>query len=235
MDRKPFLCSLVLSDVSYFDRRHCHRHRAIVRRNRQSSDIVDRSDLDRRGVESVAEGLREVPGLRVTQRGGPGSYTTIQTRGLRVFDTAVLVDGMRFRDVAATQGDAGSFIADLMLVDTGRIEVLRGAGSSLYGTNAMGGVVNIVTDSGSGRFHGGITADGGGLGEFRGLARVGRRRFREPVALLGGSGPSGCDGRRWRRRPIPQHHRERLARLLVPAWSGPQCACSGDRCLRAAF
>jgi vitamin B12 transporter len=136
-------------------------------------DIVDRAELDQRGIESIAEGLREVPGLRVTQRGGPGSYTTIQTRGLRVFDTAILVDGMRFRDVAATQGDAGSFISDLMLVDTGRVEVLRGAGSSLYGTNAMGGVVNIVTDSGSGQLHGGITADGGGLGSFRGLARLG--------------------------------------------------------------
>ena len=135
--------------------------------------VVDRAELDQRGIASVADGLREVPGLRVVQRGGPGSFTTIQTRGLRTFDTAILVDGMRFRDVAATQGDASSFVSDLLLADSGRIEVLRGAGSSLYGTNAIGGVVNIVTDAGAGPFHGSVTADGGGLGEFRGLARLG--------------------------------------------------------------
>jgi vitamin B12 transporter len=136
-------------------------------------DFIGRAELDQRGVQSAAEGLREVPGLRVEQRGGPGFYTTIQTRGLRTFDTAVLIDGMRFRDVGATQGDASSFLTDLLLVDTGRIEVLRGAGSSIYGTNAIGGVINMVTDSGGGAFHGSITADGGGLGEFRGLARFG--------------------------------------------------------------
>lgn len=139
----------------------------------KSVDIVERADLDRRGVASVADGLREVPGLRMVQRGGPGSFTTIQTRGLRTFDTAVLVDGMRFRDVAATQGDPTSFISDLLLVDTGRVEVLRGAGSSLYGTNAMGGAINVVTDSGAGQLHGSLTADGGGLGEFRGVAHLG--------------------------------------------------------------
>jgi vitamin B12 transporter len=136
-------------------------------------DFIGRAELDQRGVGSAAEALREVPGLRVEQRGGPGFYTTIQTRGLRTFDTAVLIDGMRFRDVGATQGDASSFLTDLLLVDTGRIEVLRGAGSSIYGTNAIGGVINLVTDSGGGAFHGSITADGGGLGEFRGLARFG--------------------------------------------------------------
>ncbi|MDQ6701268.1 MAG: TonB-dependent receptor [Acidobacteriota bacterium] len=136
-------------------------------------DVIDRGELDRRAIESTVDALRETPGLRISQRGGPGSFSTIQTRGLRTFDTAVLIDGMRFRDVGATQGDASSFITDLLLVNTSRIEVLRGAGSSLYGTNATGGVVNIVTDTGGGAFHGDVTADGGGLGGFRGLARFG--------------------------------------------------------------
>ena len=68
-------------------------------------DVVDREELDRRGIQSAAEGLRAMPGLRVEQRGGPGTNTTIQTRGLRTFDTAVLIDGMRFRDAGATQGE----------------------------------------------------------------------------------------------------------------------------------
>lgn len=136
-------------------------------------DVIDRAELDQRGVESLADGLRDLPGLRVTQRGGPGYFATVQMRGLRTFDTALLIDGMRFRDVGATQGDASSFLSDLLLVDTSRVEVVRGAASSLYGTNAIGGVINMVTDSGGGNFHGSVTADGGGLGEFRGLVRIG--------------------------------------------------------------
>jgi iron complex outermembrane receptor protein len=139
----------------------------------KAMDVVGREELDQRGIESAADALREVPGLRVEQRGGPGTNTTIQIRGLRTFDTAVLIDGMRFRDVGATQGDASSFITDLLVVDTSKIEILRGAGSSLYGTNAIGGVVNMVTDSGGGALHGNLTADGGGLGEFRTVARLG--------------------------------------------------------------
>jgi iron complex outermembrane receptor protein len=92
---------------------------------------------------------------------------------LRPEDTAVLIDGMRFRDVAAPQGDAQAYLEDLLTVNTGRIEVLRGSGSSIYGTNAIGGVVNVVTDAGGGPFHGDLTADGGGLGEFRGVAHLG--------------------------------------------------------------
>ena len=134
---------------------------------------VGRTELDARGIETSIDGLREVPGLLISQLGGPGSFATVQVRGLRSFDTSVLIDGMRFRDVGATQADASSFLSDLLLVDENRIEILRGAGSSLYGTNAIGGVVNIVTDTGSGPFHGSLTADGGGLGEFRGLAHFG--------------------------------------------------------------
>jgi vitamin B12 transporter len=126
----------------------------------KAMDIVDRDQLQRRSIESVADALRELPGMRISQRGGPGSLTTIQIRGLRTFDTSVLVDGMRFRDVAATQGDAQSYIGDLLPVNTGRIEVLRGSGSSIYGTNAIAGVVNIVTDAGGAPFHGDLTAVG---------------------------------------------------------------------------
>jgi len=151
-------------------------------------DIVGRAELDQRGDQSLVDGLRELPGLRVAQRGGPGYFATIQTRGLRTFDTAVLVDGMRFRDVAATQGDASSFLTDLLVVDTSRVEVVRGAGSSIYGTNAIGGVINMVTDSGGGAFHGSLTADGGGLGEFHGVARIGGGAMKNRVHYSAGVG-----------------------------------------------
>ena len=136
-------------------------------------DVADRDQLQRRSIESTVDALREFPGMRISQRGGPGSLATIQIRGLRPQDTSVLIDGMRFRDAAAPAGDAQAYIGDLISVNTGRIEVLRGSGSSLYGTNAIGGVVNIVSDTASGPFHGDLTVDGGGLGEIRGVAHLG--------------------------------------------------------------
>jgi vitamin B12 transporter len=132
--------------------------------------IVDKHDIDDRDESAVAESLRNVPGLRVQQLGGPGSFTSIKTRGLRSEDTAVLIDGLRFRDAAATQGDASGFLEDMIVTDVGRIEVLRGSGSSLYGSNAIGGVINLITDEGGGPIHGSLLAEGGGLGFFRGMA-----------------------------------------------------------------
>jgi vitamin B12 transporter len=120
-------------------------------------DIVNAAGAEQRGIFSVYDALRFTPGLRVSTDGGPGAYTVIQTRGMRVEDTAVLIDGFRFRDPTAVEGDASSYIGDLMLVDSSRIEVLRGSGSSLYGTNSMAGTLNIITDPGGGATHGDIS------------------------------------------------------------------------------
>ena len=140
-------------------------------------DVVSAREMDERNEYSIAEALRTVPGLRVQQSGGPGAFTSIKTRGLRNQDTAVLIDGLRFRDVTAPQGDASGFLGDLVSTGAGRVEVLRGSGSSLYGTNAVGGVVNIVT-RGSGRPLHGICSPSGGLG----LVARGR------LQLAGGAG-----------------------------------------------
>jgi vitamin B12 transporter len=135
-------------------------------------DIVSAADAEKRGVFSVSQALDFVPGLRVSTRGSPGTFTTIQTRGLRTQDTAVLVDGFALRDPTSPHDEASAYIGDLMLVDTSRIEVLRGSGSSLYGTNAMSGTVNILTGGGAGPVHADVDLQGGGLGLFRGLAQV---------------------------------------------------------------
>jgi iron complex outermembrane receptor protein len=138
----------------------------------KAMDVVDSSELARREEFSFSEAVRLVPGVRVQQLGGPGSFTRILTRGLRATDTGILLDGMRFRDVASVQGDATAYLGDLQLVDTDRIEVLRGLGSATYGTNSTAGVINLVTDQGGGRTHGELSGEGGGLGVIRGLAKV---------------------------------------------------------------
>ena len=139
----------------------------------KAASVVSSDEIDRRREFSVAEAVRNVPGVRVRQLRGPGGLTTIQTRGLRNRDTAVLIDGLRFRDAADTHGSAVSLLQDFMAVDADRLEFLRGSGSSLYGSHAVGGVLNIQSATGGGRPHGEISIDGGGLGAARGLARIG--------------------------------------------------------------
>ncbi len=133
----------------------------------KSVSVVEASEIALRDEYSLIEALRLTPGLRVQQLGGPQALAVIKTRGLRNEDTAVLIDGFRFRDASAIAGDASSFLADLLFVNQNCLEVVRGSGSSLYGTNAIGGVINVVSDEGGGKPHGSLQAEGGQLGFFR--------------------------------------------------------------------
>jgi len=136
-------------------------------------DVVDADQIAQRDELSITEAIRTLPGIRVKQLEGPGSFVSIRTRGLRNQDTAVLIDGMRFRDAGSIQGDATAFLEDMTIVDTERIEVLRGSGSSLYGSHALGGVINVTTRPGGGRTHGEFRAEGGGLGMIRSVLGIG--------------------------------------------------------------
>ncbi len=142
-------------------------------------DVIDSKQLRERSEFSLTDTLRTIPGFRVQQTGGFGRLTTIKTRGLRNQDTAVLLDGIRFRDASAITGDASSFLSDFTNTNAFRIEVLRGSGSSLYGTNAVGGAIDIQTQEPKKGFHGGINGNFGGLGftRFRGNISDGFDKF----------------------------------------------------------
>lgn len=192
----------------------------------KGTDILDMTDLGRRAEYSVTEALRLVPGLRVQQLGGPGSFTRILTRGLRATDTLLLIDGMRLRDPASVQGDSAAYTGDLMLIDSDRIEVLRGSGSSVYGTHAMGGAVNLVTDHGGGPVRGEVAGEGGGLGFGRGLAKMtggaldDRLQYSGGVTYLNVSG--GVDGiehvRNWSGQGFAQYGFTPRAKLSARIW-----------------
>ncbi len=133
-------------------------------------DLITGQEMRDRADFGLVESLRTIPGFRVQQLGGFGKTASIKTRGLRNQDTAILIDGIRFRDASAISGDAASFLSDFTLTSVSKVEVLRGPGSSLYGTNAAGGTVDFQTPAARGGTHGqvGGALGGLGLGRFRG-------------------------------------------------------------------
>jgi iron complex outermembrane receptor protein len=127
-------------------------------------NIITGQEMRERADFSLVESLRSIPGFRIQQLGGFGRTASIKARGLRNQDTAILLDGVRLRDAAAITGDASPFLSDITLTSVSRVEVLRGSGSSLYGTNAIGGTVNFITPSPQAGPHGQVSYASGGLG-----------------------------------------------------------------------
>jgi iron complex outermembrane receptor protein len=128
---------------------------------------VGADEIAARAEYSIADVLRVVPGVQVRVDGGPGQLTTLRLRGLRPDASAVLVDGLRFRDVTALQGDVATLLSGLHVIALDRVEVLRGAASSIHGTNAVGGAINVITDGGGALPGGDLQVEAGSLGHAR--------------------------------------------------------------------
>ena len=145
----------------------------------KAMSVVDSQQIEAKHELTLAEALRGVPGLRVQQQGSLGELTSLRLRGQRNFDTAILLDGLRLRDASDPNGSAFVLMADLIPLDLDRVEVLRGSGSSIYGTNAIGGVINLVpaTAGGPPRFE--VGWEGGSFSTFRehvlGSGGIGKR------------------------------------------------------------
>jgi len=129
--------------------------------------VLEDREIESKHEVSLAEALRGTPGLRVQQQGSMGTLTSLRLRGQRNFDTAILLDGLRVRDSADINGSAFPFITDLTPNDLDRVEILRGSGSSIYGTNAIGGVINLAPKTGAGDPHFEAGFEGGSLALFR--------------------------------------------------------------------
>src|SRR5205823_946577 len=128
-----------------------------------SVSIVTSQDFEEKQIERVADALREVPGLSVTQSGTPGQLTSVFTRGLRSEHTQVLLDG-----IPINQGLAGQMnFADFTAEDIDRVEVARGPQSTLYGPRALAGAIQIFTKRGDGDPVSMLSVEGGSYGTFR--------------------------------------------------------------------
>ena len=108
--------------------------------------LIDRETLENSGATALADVLARVPGIEISRNGGPGTTTSVFLRGAETRFTAVFIDGIRV-DSQSTGGAAWEAIP-LGLID--RIEVLRGPAGAVYGSDAIGGVVQIFTKKGEG-------------------------------------------------------------------------------------
>ncbi|MEX6502603.1 TonB-dependent vitamin B12 receptor [Pseudomonas zhanjiangensis] len=108
--------------------------------------VFDRAAIERSQATSVPELLKRVPGVSLTNNGGPGKNTSLFMRGSESDHVLVLVDGIKIGSVSS----GGAALADLPLELIERIEVVRGPRSSLYGSEAIGGVIQLFTRKGTG-------------------------------------------------------------------------------------
>ncbi len=149
--------------------------------------VIDAERIRQTGADSVEDLLRREAGLQVLRNGGPGQAAGLSIRGASRGQTLLLIDGVRVG--SATLGTPE--LDTISLAGIERIEVLRGPGSSLFGADALGGVVNIVTRRGAGApsaqarvaagSYGGREASAslrGGAGLFDGTVTVAEERMR---------------------------------------------------------
>ena len=108
-----------------------------------SVSVLTKDDLDTRQMRTLGDALRLVPGLTVARSGGPGMVTSVFPRGGESDFTLVLVDGIR-----ANAFGGGMDLSQVPVAGAARVEVVRGPQSALYGSDAIGGVIQIVTAHG---------------------------------------------------------------------------------------
>lgn len=125
----------------------------------------------------VADLLATTPGVVVSRNGGFGTVTSVRIRGAETDQTVVLIDGVKLNDPSAVGG--GYDFGNLLINDDARIEVLRGPQSVLWGSQAIGGVVNIVTATPEGPLSGSVAIEAGArdTAAFRAHLEAGGERF----------------------------------------------------------
>jgi len=158
--------------------------------------VISRDDIERTQAESVRELLRRSPGITVANQGGPGKLTSLFVRGTNSNHTLLLVDGVRYGDF--TSGIAA--IQDIPVEQIKRIEIVRGPRSSLYGSDAIGGVIQIFTRDGRDQSHAPYASAGGGTHDtYEGQVGVsggnGRGHYNLSITGTESDGFNACRGR----------------------------------------
>jgi vitamin B12 transporter len=111
-----------------------------------SVSVIDHEQLLQLSSHSVIDALRQIPSLWVEEQGGPGGVTSISLRGAEANHTLVLLDGVQLNDPTNTRGGAFD-LNGINIESIERIEIIRGAQSAVYGSDALAGVIHIITQA----------------------------------------------------------------------------------------
>jgi vitamin B12 transporter len=122
--------------------------------------LITAEEIQRAGADSLVELLARAPGVEIATNGGPGSVSSIFLRGANRGHTLVLIDGLR----VGSSSDGATALEAIPLSQIDHIEILRGPASSLYGADAIGGVIQIFTRRGAGALTANASA---GYGTYR--------------------------------------------------------------------
>jgi len=134
-----------------------------------SVSVIDRDQIEARQSVFAADLLQDVPGVAVSRSGGIGSQTQVRMRGSEANQVLVLIDGIEANDPAGNDEFA---FQDLTTWDVERVEVVRGPQSALWGSDALAGVVNVITRQPTGEFTAGGFAEAGAFDTFSGGGRI---------------------------------------------------------------
>ncbi|QNM87213.1 TonB-dependent receptor plug domain-containing protein [Aliarcobacter cryaerophilus] len=122
-------------------------------------DVITAEDIESRKFKTVIDALNSLSGVSISSNGGIGQTSSVYLRGMDSKRTLVLIDGVRYNDITTPNGAAN--FEHLMINDIERIEVIKGAQSSIWGADASAGVINIITKSAQDGTHGNATIEYG--------------------------------------------------------------------------
>ncbi|HYA31587.1 MAG TPA: TonB-dependent receptor plug domain-containing protein, partial [Thermodesulfovibrionales bacterium] len=131
-----------------------------------SVTVISGEEIRRMNVNFLPDVLRQVNGVSIVQNGGEGKLASVFLRGGDPTATLVLIDGVKVNSPTAGVFDFSSISVD----DIERIEVVEGPQSTIYGSEAMAGVINIITKKGEGKPKAAVTVEGGSHGTYKSTA-----------------------------------------------------------------
>jgi vitamin B12 transporter len=138
-----------------------------------SVTVIDQQTIEDSQKVDVGALLATTPGITFSRSGGPGNATSVYIRGADSDHTVVLIDGVVLNDPSLIGGNFD--FGNLLVGDISRIEILRGGQSTLYGSQAIGGVINIITAEPQPGFGADVQAEGGSLGTALAKGGIGEK------------------------------------------------------------